>query len=371
MATSVPIVRGRARPRPADGCPSSAGCCSPERWLRTATKAAIGSSTSMTARSSLIAGRLRLKCGPTIAAEAGEVRKQLGVPLVLDEGDVAGPGLAHRSSRADRDAPVAHETAPNQGRELFDRSDHGRFPFFPERSRHGPGFHDPRINPSPVPAVIRLTMCSRLVEGPSWPRRESNPTRQVGQAESTPPAPSDSLPCGRPAASRPCLFIVTIPRSNFRLQPVASSSRAVRSDTCGTSCGRSAPGREARPKDPPAWPRGRRFPGRRRHERICRAGSPSRWQTASKNDRMRLPKADFRRNHQSVHGPARAREDPSPPGAAGRRNWSPRRRRSRPRGSPARPGRHPENIATIRAGRNGPRARRKFVAGLGLPARPW
>ena len=76
--------------------------CSPFRWVRTARNAAIGSSTSMTARLSPASCGRRLKCGPTIAAEAGEVRQQLGEPLALDERDVARPGFGDRSRRADR-----------------------------------------------------------------------------------------------------------------------------------------------------------------------------------------------------------------------------------------------------------------------------
>ena len=77
---------------------------------------------------------MRLKCGPTIAAEAGEVRKQLGVAIVLDERDIAGSRLADRASRMDRDASVTDEASAYQGREFFDRCDHGRLPFFPERN---------------------------------------------------------------------------------------------------------------------------------------------------------------------------------------------------------------------------------------------
>ena len=55
-------------------------------------------------------------------------------------------------------------------------------------------------------------MCSRCVEGPSWPRR--NLIQLVKSGKPSPPARTErSLPCGRPALRVPDLFIVTIPRS--------------------------------------------------------------------------------------------------------------------------------------------------------------
>src|SRR5208283_3566808 len=80
--------------------PVQRGGCSPERWLRTATNAEIGSSTSMTARSSLIEGRLWLKWGPTIAAEAGELRKSLAYRSLSIK--VISPGPASATGRAER-----------------------------------------------------------------------------------------------------------------------------------------------------------------------------------------------------------------------------------------------------------------------------
>ena len=52
----------------------------------------------------------RRRCVEVRADDRGRGRRgpeQLGVPLVLDEGDVAGPGLADRPGRVDRDVAVA------------------------------------------------------------------------------------------------------------------------------------------------------------------------------------------------------------------------------------------------------------------------
>ena len=63
-----------------------------------------------------------------------------------------GPGVGNRACRPNRDTTVAHHTTSHQCRKLFDRSDHGRFPFFPERIRQEPRYLNSR-NACPVQMV--------------------------------------------------------------------------------------------------------------------------------------------------------------------------------------------------------------------------
>ena len=90
----------------------------------------IGSSTSITGISGLVAR----KCGPTIAAEAGDALRSLAYRSFSMNVMSPGPASPTGSSRVDRDVTVPVEPAPDQGGELFHRGDHVRLPFFPERS---------------------------------------------------------------------------------------------------------------------------------------------------------------------------------------------------------------------------------------------
>ena len=148
--------------------PVQRGLGAPIKWVRTARNADIGSSTSMTAKSGSISCRPRLKCGPTIAAEAGEPAKQLGEPLVLDERDVARSRLADRPRRVDRDAAIADQATANQVRELFHRCDHGVFlsSLKGEDENQGVGGEWVLDQPGPVLAPIDVVRNRRGSGGP-------------------------------------------------------------------------------------------------------------------------------------------------------------------------------------------------------------
>ena len=131
--------------------------------------------------------RPSVEVGPDDRGRGGRAPQQLDESLALDERDVARARLADRPRRADRDAAVAHQATPNQCRELFHRCDHGRFPFFLERRRRGPGRRGRAGLRSTSPVWPESNRC-----GPESPDdlaafpadANANPCRLGGQAES-------------------------------------------------------------------------------------------------------------------------------------------------------------------------------------------
>src|SRR3954467_7433597 len=77
--------------------PDHRGFDAPTRWVRTARKARIGSSTSIVGKAG--SSVVRLKCGPTIAAEAGDVRSILAYRSFSM--NVMSPGPASPTGRAE------------------------------------------------------------------------------------------------------------------------------------------------------------------------------------------------------------------------------------------------------------------------------
>ena len=77
--------------------PFQRGFAAPPRWVRTARNARIGSSTSIIGTE--VSTAVRLMCGPTIAAEAGEVRSILAYRSFSMK--VMSPGLASPTGRAE------------------------------------------------------------------------------------------------------------------------------------------------------------------------------------------------------------------------------------------------------------------------------
>ena len=79
-------------------------------------------------------GGLGLEVGADDGGRRRRGAEPLGVPLVVDEGDVPRPGLGDRPRGEDRHAAVADESAPDERSQLFHGGDHVGVPFFPERS---------------------------------------------------------------------------------------------------------------------------------------------------------------------------------------------------------------------------------------------
>ena len=104
----------RGDTRPGDEFRSSALRCSPIKWVRTARKADIGSSTSMTARLCCHLIAPGTEVGADDRGRRGRARQELGEPIIFDERDVAGPRLADRPRRAYRDAAIADQATANQ-----------------------------------------------------------------------------------------------------------------------------------------------------------------------------------------------------------------------------------------------------------------
>ena len=68
--------------------------------------------------------RLRLKCGPTIAAEAGDARSSLMNRSLSMNVMSPGPASATVRRRANGQASVSYQAAANERRQLFDCRNH-------------------------------------------------------------------------------------------------------------------------------------------------------------------------------------------------------------------------------------------------------
>ena len=324
------------RRRPGDEFRSSARFGSPIRWVRTARNADIGSSTSMTARlwPDFVSAGAEVR--PDDRGRGGRAAQQLGESLVLDERDVARARLADRPRRADRDAAVADQATANQFRKLFHRCDHGRFPFFLERRRRGPGRRGRAGVRSTSPCwpdestwsgIAAIVTASRPARMLIHVVSRGKPSRPVSHRTARFAATTSS-----PRSCRATVLLCSIvrpapPTSRFGSDFICDQSRQVRHmRQIGRPVGTAI--EQAARRDP------RRIAPRTSFSRSSPTQSTSRRRQAEvvarglKERRMRFAITDFRRNHQRIDPRLSARAGPARRLAAGRRNSSRRRPRS-------------------------------------------